>query len=170
MEQLDLRRDILPLKDKIYRLALRITLNPQEAEDLTQDTLLKVWSKREELVSVTNLEAYCITMCRNLAHDKLALRENKNLSLEVEGTDPCDNVRTPQEQLEYEEKLRYVHRLYSALPEPMRVALQLRDIEGHSYSEAATLMGVTEESFKVTLHRARKSIRTQFEKIDKYGL
>ena len=48
MQQLSFREDILPLKDKLFRLALRITLNRAEAEDVVQDVLLKVWSKRDE--------------------------------------------------------------------------------------------------------------------------
>lgn len=170
MKQIDFRQDLLPLKDKIYRMGLRITLNAQEAEDLTQDTLLRVWNKRNELNNVASLEAYCLTICRNMALDRLALKENSNLPLDTEGTDAPDNARTPEEQLEYDEKLRRVNQLFNALPEKMRTALQLRDIEGKSYQEAAQVMGVTEETFKVTLHRARKAIRNQYEKIENYGL
>lgn len=170
MKQIDFRQDLLPLKDKIYRMGLRITLNVQEAEDLTQDTLLRVWNKRNELDNVASLEAYCLTICRNMALDRLALKENSNLPLDTEGTDAPDNSRTPEEQLEHDEKLRRVNQLFNALPEKMRTALQLRDIEGKSYQEAAQIMGVTEETFKVTLHRARKAIRNQYEKIENYGL
>ena len=57
MKQIDFRLDLLPLKDKIYRTGLRITLNAQEAEDLTQDTLLREWSKRNDLQQIGSLEA-----------------------------------------------------------------------------------------------------------------
>lgn len=171
MKQLDFRHDLLPLKDKIYRLGLRITLNPQEAEDLTQDTLIKVWSRRDELSEVNSLEAYCITICRNLALDRMARKENDNLSLDLAETDPLDlGTRTPDEQLAYEDKLRTVNQLFNALPERLRTALQLRDIEGLSYQEAAEAMEMTEANFKVTLHRARKAIKLQYEKIEQYGL
>ena len=52
----------------------------------------------------------------------------------------------------------------------MRTALQLRDIEGMSYAEAAKAMDLSEDLFKVTLHRARKAIKTQYEKIENYAL
>jgi len=55
MKEIDFRRDLLPLKDKIYRTGLRITLNAQEAEDLTQDTLIKAWDRRDELSRVANI-------------------------------------------------------------------------------------------------------------------
>ena len=57
MKEIDFREDLLPLKNKLYRLALRITLDTAEAEDVTQDTLIRVWTKREELGALNSLEA-----------------------------------------------------------------------------------------------------------------
>lgn len=170
MKPMDFRKNLLPLKDRIFRTALRITLNRQEAEDLTQDTLVRVWNKREELVGVENLEAFCIAVCRNMALDRVAKKENLNVSLEPGRTDAFDTARTPEEQLEYDDRLQRVHELFNALPERLRTALQLRDVEGMSYREAALAMGVSEDAFKVTLHRARTALKTQSEKIENYGL
>lgn len=170
MKPMDFRKNLLPLKDRIFRTALRITLNRQEAEDLTQDTLVRVWNKREELVGVENLEAFCIAVCRNMALDRVAKKENLNVSLEPGRTDAFDTARTPEEQLEYDDRLQRVHELFNALPERLRTALQLRDVEGMSYREAALAMGVSEDVFKVTLHRARTALKTQYEKIENYGL
>ena len=170
MSNLDFRHDLLPLKDKIFRLALRITANRQDAEDLTQDTLLRVWTKREELEAVNNLEAFCMTICRNLALDKLATKEHANLSLEQAETDTFDSRQTPEEQMEWKDRLEKVNRLLQTLPEKMRSAIQLREIEGMTYQEAAAVMQITEEDFKVSLHRARKLIRQRFENIEKHGL
>ena len=170
MKQIDFRKDLLPLKDKIYRMGLRITLNAQEAEDLTQDTLIRAWNKRDELAQVANIEAFCIAICRNLTLDRVARCENANASLEAEAVNPYDNEPTPDEKLERDEKLKRVHQLFNALPERLRTALQLRDIEEMSYAEAAQTMNISEDLFKVTLHRARKAIKTQYEKIENYGL
>ena len=170
MKQIDFRHDLLPLKDKIYRMGLRITLNAQEAEDLTQDTLIRAWSKREELASVDSVEAFCITICRNLALDRMARKENANVSIEQTDTDAYDSARNPEERLMHDERLQRVHQLFNALPEKQRTAMQLRDIEGMTYEEAAHVMGISEEAFKVTLHRARKALKTQYEKIENYGL
>lgn len=170
MRQIDFRQDLLPLKDKIYRVGLRITLNAQEAEDLTQDTLLRAWNKRDELLKVSNIEAFCITICRNLALDLIARKDQRNVSLEGEQTDAYDLARTPEEQLEHKDKLNKVNQIFNALPERLRTAVQLRDIEGMSYAEAASVMNMSEDLFKVTLHRARKAIKTQYEKLDNYGL
>ena len=66
MKEISFQNDILPLKDKLFRLALRILFNPQEAEDIVQDTLVKVWNKREEWKNIDSIEAYCMTICRNI--------------------------------------------------------------------------------------------------------
>ena len=170
MQDIDFRYDLLPLKNKLFRLALRITLDSAEAEDVTSDTLIKVWNKREELRGVESIEAYCMTVCRNLALDRHEKKEAQNLSLEANEIDAADNSFTPDEQLERDEKLRKVHELFNQLPERQRTIMQLRDSEGRSYREIATIMGVSEEVVKVTLFRARQAIRKQYDKIENYGL
>ena len=170
MQDIDFRYDLLPLKNKLFRLALRITLDSAEAEDVTSDTLIKVWNKREELRGVESIEAYCMTGCRNLALDRHENKEAHNLSLEANEIDATDNSFTPDEQLERDEKLRKVHELFNQLPERQRTIMQLRDIEEKSYREIATIMGVSEEVVKVTLFRARQAIRKQYDKIENYGL
>ena len=170
MQDIDFRYDLLPLKNKLFRLALRVTLDSAEAEDVTSDTLIKVWNKREELRGVESIEAYCMTVCRNLALDRHEKKEAQNLSLEANEIDAADNSFTPDEQLERDEKLRKVHALFNQLPERQRTIMQLRDIEEKSYREIATIMGVSEEVVKVTLFRARQAIRKQYDKIENYGL
>ena len=170
MQDIDFRYDLLPLKNKLFRLALRVTLDSAEAEDVTSDTLIKVWNKREELKGVESIEAYCMTVCRNLALDRHEKKEAQNLSLEAYEIDATDNSFTPDEQLERDEKLRKVHELFNQLPERQRTIMQLRDIEEKSYREIATIMGVSEEVVKVTLFRARQAIRKQYDKIENYGL
>ena len=70
MKEIDFLNDLLPLKHKLYRLAQRITLDSLEAEDVVEDTLVRVWERRKTLTDVDNLEVYCLTICRNLALDR----------------------------------------------------------------------------------------------------
>lgn len=170
MKEIDFRRDLLPHKDKLYRLALRITLQRPEAEDVVQETLIRAWERREELGNVESVEAYLLTVCRNLAIDRREKKDNQNVSLGEEEMElPASDI-SPQERLEYEERLRRVHELFSKLPERQRIVMQLRDIEGLSYRETAQAMGITEDVVRVTLHRARAAIRQAFEKEEYYGL
>ena len=157
MKEIDFRHDLLPLKDKIFRLALRITLRADEAEDITEETLVRAWEKRGELAQVNSLEAYCLTAARNLALDTIAKKEHQNLSLDEDAFDRP-------------EKLASVRQIINSLPEKQRTVVQLRDIEGLSYSEIAAVTGWTEEVVKVTLHRARKFIKLEYLKLEHHGL
>lgn len=170
MKEIDFRYDLLPLKNQLYRLALRITLDTAEAEDVTEDTLIRVWTKRHELGEVKSLEALCTTICRNLALDRKEKKEAQNLSLCQEAMDTADPSPHPDEKMEQDERMRRVGMLFNQLPEKSRTALQLRDIEGKSYRETAELMGITEDNVKVIIHRARQLLRKQYEKIENYGL
>ena len=71
MNKISFQHDVLPLKDKLYRLALRITLNPGDAEDIVQDTLIKVWNRREKWNEIVSIEAFSLTICRNLSLDSI---------------------------------------------------------------------------------------------------
>ena len=82
MKKISFRTDVLPLKNELFRLALRITLNPAEAEDVVQDTMMKVWSRRDKWDELESIEAFCLTICRNISLDKLKKAENQNQSLE----------------------------------------------------------------------------------------
>ena len=100
MKNISFRNDVLPLKDVLYRLALRITLKHEEAEDIVQDTLIKVWNKRDEWENIVSMEAYCLTICRNLALDKMKLRANQNESIENIHLDTPDQGGNPYERMQ----------------------------------------------------------------------
>ena len=84
MQEISFRDDILPLKDKLFRLALRITFDRAEAEDVVQDTMIRVWNKREEWTQFGSIEAYCLTVAKNLAIDRSQKKEaQKNPGLMI---------------------------------------------------------------------------------------
>lgn len=170
MQQFSFRHDILPLKDKLFRLALRITFDRAEAEDIVQDTMIRVWNRREEWPQMESVEAYCLTVCRNLAIDRSQLKETQNATLDEGQADQQADTSNPYAQLVADEQLLLIHRLIEALPEKQRTIVQLRDIEGQSYKEIAAILGVSEELVKVNLFRARQKIKEQFTKIENYGL
>lgn len=169
MREISFRNDILPLKDKLYRLALRITLDSAEAEDVVQDTMIRVWNKREEWPQFESIEAYCLTVARNLAIDRSQKMEAQNVELTPE-THEMPDVLTPYEQLAQDEQMKIIHRLVSELPEKQRTIMQLRDIEGRSYKEIADVLQITEEQVKVNLFRARQKIKQRYTEIEDYGL
>ena len=138
MEYISFQNTVLPLSDRLFRLALRITMNRAEAEDVVQDTLLRVWEQRSQWEQINSLEAFAIATCRNRALDVLK-RAGRNL--------------------EAREQLSLVRRLMDGLPELQRTIMLLRDIEGKTYQEIAQALGISETQVKVYLHRARTKIK-----------
>lgn len=171
MKTISFRNDVLPLKNELYRLALRITLNPAEAEDVVQDTLIKVWDKRDQWNEIDSIEAFSLVICRNLALDKNKKKGHDNLSIEEEtNIEPVASASNPLEQTLQNDRIEQVRRLINELPEKQRSCIQLRDFEGKSYKEVAEVLGISEEQVKVNIFRARQTIKQRFEKLDQYGL
>lgn len=169
MQEINFRHDILPLKNKLFRLALRITMDSAEAEDIVQDTMIKVWSHREELAALDSVEAYCLTICRNLAIDRSQLKGAQTEELTEQNAAQPD-ASDPYSRFVQNEQMEIIHRLINALPEKQRTIVQLRDVEGKSYKEIAEILQLSEEQVKVNLFRARQKIKQQFTEINNYGL
>lgn len=169
MQEISSRDDILPLKDKLFRLALRITFDRAEAEDVVQDTMIRVWNKREEWTQFGSIEAYCLTVAKNLAIDRSQKKEAQNVELTPEMEEESE-ISGPYDQLVNNERMSIIHRLINELPEKQRLIMQLRDIEGESYKEIAKILNLTEEQVKVNLFRARQKVKQRYLEIDEYGL
>lgn len=169
MQEISFRDDILPLKDKLFRLALRITFDRAEAEDVVQETLIRVWKKRDEWKRFGSVEAYCLTVAKNLAIDCSEKKDSQTVELTSEMEEGSE-ASSPYEQLVSKERMSLIHRLVNELPEKQRLIIQLRDIEGKSYKEIAVVLNLTEEQIKVNLFRARQKIRRKFIDIEGYGL
>ena len=172
MKKINFRNDILPLKNELYRLALRITLNPAEAEDIVQETMIKIWNRRDQWDEIESIEAFSLTICRNLAVDKMRKIEGQNQSLDEVANDAPDRSYSsnPEEQAMQQDRIELIRRLIGQLPEKQRSAMQLRDFEGKSYKEIAAIMGISEEQVKVNIFRARQAIRQKYLETEKYGL
>ncbi|MBW4711457.1 RNA polymerase sigma factor [Prevotella histicola] len=170
MKKVSFRNDVLPLKNELFRLALRITLNRVEAEDIVQDTLIKVWDRRFEWESIDSIEAFSLTVCRNLSLDRLRKKENNNDSLEdVNIAEPVASSN-PQDRMIQEDRVSLVRQIIDSLPEKQRSCMQLRDFEGKSYKEIAQVLDITEEQVKVNIFRARQMVKQKYLKLDNYGL
>ncbi|MBR1389065.1 MAG: sigma-70 family RNA polymerase sigma factor [Prevotella sp.] len=171
MKKISFRNDVLPLKNELYRLALRITLNHAEAEDVVQETMIKVWNRRDRWDEIESIEAFCLTICRNIALDKTRKAENQNQSLMDEHDAPDRSYASnPEEQAVQRDRIQLIRRLIDHLPEKQRSVMQLRDFEGKSYKEIAQIMGISEEQVKVNIFRARQTIKQKYLETENYGL
>lgn len=169
MQEIDFQADVLPLKDKLFRVAFRITLRREEAEDIVQETLVRAWSQRAELSSKASIEAFCVTIAKNLALDARQKKDAQHEELTPE-QDQAPAASTPYDQLVEKERIHMLRQFVSRLPEKQRDIFHLRDVEGKSYQEIASMLQLTEEQVKVYLFRARQKIRQQFIKTEGYGL
>ena len=174
MKEISFRTDVLPLKDELFRLALRITLNRADAEDVVQETMLKVWNRRDSWAELESIEAYCLTICRNLALDKMKRAEHQNTSLEEGGggDEHADYsyASNPEEQAVQRDRVELVRKLMSQLPEKQRTCMQLRDMEGKPYKEIADVIGITEQQVKINIFRARQTLKLKFQQLEQHGL
>ena len=171
MKKISFRNDVLPLKNELYRLALRITLNHAEAEDVVQETMIKVWNRRDRWDELESIEAFCLTICRNIAIDKTKKAENQNQSLMDEHDTPDHSYSSnPEEQAMQQDRISLIRRLIDTLPEKQRSCMQLRDFEGKSYKEIAKILDVSEEQVKINIFRARQTIKQKFIDTENYGL
>lgn len=172
MKTISFRNDVMPLKNELYRLALRITLNPGDAEDVVQETLIKVWNRREQWDQIESMEAFCLTICRNLSLDKTRKMAGNEQRLDTDEHDAPDQSYSsnPEEQAIQQDRIALVRRLIDSLPEKQRSVMQLRDVEGKSYKEIAVVLGLSEEQVKVSIFRARQTIKKKFIQVEEYGL
>jgi RNA polymerase sigma-70 factor (ECF subfamily) len=164
MKTISFQNDILPLKNKLYRLALRITLNPEDAEDTVQETMMKVWNRRQQWEQIESMEAFCMTICRNIALDKTRRMTGSEQSLDADEHDAPDlNYHAnPEQQTIEQDRIRLVRTIIDSLPEKQRSVIQLRDFEGKSYKEIAAIMDISEEQVKINIYRARQAVKQRF--------
>ena len=172
MKVISFQNDVLPLKNKLYRLALRITLNAEDAEDVVQETMMKVWSRRQQWEQIESMEAFSMTICRNLALDKTRRMAADDQSLEANEIDAPDHSHhaNPEEQAIQQDRIRLVREIIDQLPEKQRSVMHLRDFEGKSYKEIATILSITEEQVKINIFRARQTVKSRFLQSEAFGI
>ncbi len=168
MNQTAFIRLINPVKDKIYRLALRLLVSKEAAEDATQEVIIKLWNRNDKLNDYANLEAFAMTVTKNYCFDQLKLKQNNNLKIVHSNYE--NKEKNVQEQLELNDELDQVARILNSLPEQQKIIFQLRDVEQYEFEEIAEIVGMNETAIRVALSRARKKIREELVKSHNYGI
>lgn len=149
--------EVLPLKNKLYRFARRLLRNGHEAEDIVQEVMIRLWTRRNRLQEYKSVEAFAMVITKNLCLDKLKLKSNK--SEELTWRNELYTDKNPYVQMETSDSYNKIRELIDQLPEQQRMIIHLRDVEGYAYDEIAELTGLTENTIRVNLSRARKKIR-----------
>ena len=159
---------ILPLKNNLFRFALRLMRNREEAEDVVQEVMLKIWSMRFDLRKYESVEALMMTITRNQCLDRLKMKKNKAVSLVFDVGENVDD--NPYRYSERRDMVKTVMNIVDRLPEQQRTIIQLRDVEAYSFEEMTEITGFDQNYIRVNLSRARKKIRETIEKLQKNEL
>ncbi len=158
----------MPFKDKLFRLAKRLLVSREEAEDATQEILMKLWSKNESIGKYNNVEAFAMTMTKNFCLDRLKSKQASNLKL-VHSNYGDDNTSL-QKQVEAKDSLSWVEKIMQELPEQQKMVLQLRDVEEYDFDEIGELLNMKPTAIRVALSRARKTVREKLMQKHSYGI
>jgi len=168
MTQAEFLNIVMPFKDKVFRLAKRLLVSQEEAEDATQEILVKLWKNRQKIQEYNNIEAFSMTMTKNFCLDRLKSKQAQNLKI-VHSNYQDHNVSL-QKQIELNDSVDWVSKIMEELPEQQKIIIQLRDIEQYEYSEISKMLDINETAIRVSLSRARKTLREKLTKTHNYGV
>lgn len=168
MQQKEFITMVSPFKDKIFRLAKRLLISTEEAEDATQEVMVKLWTKSETLSELRSMEAMAMTMTKNYCLDQLKSKRAGNLTLVHNNY--TDSQASLQQKMEDVDSLSWVEKIINDLPEQQKLIIQLRDIEQYEFEDIAKTLGMSEATIRVALSRARKTIREIMTKTHNYGI
>ena len=162
MQTSDFKQLFLPCHRKLFSVAYRLMSNTQAAEDMVQETFLKLWMQRDKMEKVDNPEAYSITVLRRIFYDKMRAGHLQEVDKDV-GSLQVSSSQNISKQLEEADEYQHVRQLINHLPEPQARIMLMRDIEDRSFEEISTETGLTEVNIRSILSRARKKIREQIK-------
>lgn len=168
MTQAEFINIIMPFKDKVFRLAKRLLVSREEAEDATQEILLKLWKNRGQIENYKNVEAFSMTMTKNFCLDKLKSKHAQNLK--IVHSNYQDKSISLQKEVEIKDSIDWVEKIMETLPEQQKIILQLRDIEQYDFKEISKILDMNETAIRVALSRARKTVREALTKTHNYGV
>jgi RNA polymerase sigma-70 factor (ECF subfamily) len=156
-----------PFKDKLFRIAKRLLVSHEEAEDATQEVLVKLWKQKEKLNEYKSVEALAVTMTKNYCLDQLKSKRAQNLKL-VHTNYRDWNINVEQ-NIESQDTTDWISKIIAKMPENQKMVFQLRDIEGYEFEEIAEMLSISETNARVILSRVRKTIKEELLKKHQYG-
>ncbi len=167
MDADEFKSRFLPCQTKLYRLAFKLTGNTQDAEDMVQETYLRLWRQRNSIIELNNPAAFCMTTLKNVCFDNFR-RKNPDENDSPPEELPIDDGHDLAHDMEMLDNAEKIKMLIERLPEPQKSIIRMRDICDLQYDEIETATGLTEGNIRVLLSRARKKIREQFNQIMNY--
>lgn len=146
-----------PFQNRLFRIAKRLLVSREEAEDAAQEVMVRLWTKKSELQSYQSVEALAVRMTKNYCLDQLKAKRSSNLRIDdTYNLQPGGHL---EKEIEARDQLAQVEQCLQALPEQQRMIVHLREIEHLEYDQIAQIMEMNEAAVRVNLSRARKKLR-----------
>ena len=155
---------IVSLRQNLYLYALKITGNEEEAEDVVQETFLKLWKHRKQLSIMKNPEGFAMQTCKNTCIDYL---RSKKIRVDADDFHLEAENYTPYTYSEQKNAADLIRRIIEHLPGLQKEIIILRDIEDYELEEIAKITGTEVSAVRMNLSRARKKVRDVFVRMDK---
>ncbi|MBB1647680.1 RNA polymerase sigma factor [Sphingobacterium sp. UME9] len=171
MQQTQTKYDqFFSIQKKLFRFAVFLADNREEAKDLHQETMLKLWEKRADWEKLENMEAYAIRATKNIFLNW----KNRVQRMRVLSTEEISEDLYKGQLPEIESKINVwdlkvkFDAMTRGLPDLQKQVMFLREVEGYEYNEIAELMSISLSKVKISLFRARNFIKERVSKIKRY--
>jgi RNA polymerase sigma-70 factor, ECF subfamily len=149
--------------DRVRRFILGSVKNRWVADDLVQETFLRVLQNLSKVRDQAKLSSWIFRIAANLCQDYFRSPSRKLIPFEDNPAGELPGESSLEKEIEQYQTSLLVQEMIKLLPEPMRQVIFLCDIKEESYQEAADLLGISVENVKVRLHRARKQLKAILE-------
>lgn len=156
-------------RSHVYRLALNITRNPQDAEDALQDAFLKAYARLGEFRGDSRFSTWLVRIVTNEALTKMRQRSSERRLSSADSNQAGKEVSrpreikhsddNPEERYSRTELLEILSEVIESLPLSLRMVFVLRDFQSFSTEDTARLLGLSESAVKTRLMRARQEVR-----------
>lgn len=166
MNAQEFKQRFMPYHRLLYRVAFHLTGNVQDAEDLLQDTYLKLWQKRDDLREEAVTQAYLVTLMRNLLRDQQRLKRiDSSAELRNELSPPDE--RNLDHQIDAKDEASQMEGLINQLPERDGKIIRMHLVEERSYEEIEKKTGLSQGNIRIIVMRTRQKLKQQFIKLTK---
>ena len=165
MSEADFKEIVLPVSRRLYSVAYRILRSKEAAEDAVQEVLLKMWKMRFRLSEFNSVEALATTMTKNYCLDRLRKQRTDSIDDHDIICRELKNEETPYEVLRASETKDVITKILINMPELYSSVVRKHDIEGLSYEEISAETSQNINTLRVTLSRARKMLRDEYNKL-----
>ena len=160
-QQKELEKVIVGMRRRLMDEARRFLRNQDEAEDTVQDVVLKLWTMRDRLGDYRSVEAMAVVITRHLC---LSRKRDYGKCLDLQALKETTGSGSPEQLLIGRETERRLLELIDTLPDRQQAILRMKHVDGMETDEIAALTGMTADSVRQNLSRARRNIMKRFIK------